>query len=419
MENAKDTVEKLCKGKAVALWGKGVSTKSVEALLKRLGATCVYYSEEENFTKEKAKNHALAIYSPSFKNDHPFFKTAKENNVECMGEPDLAGLLWQGKIIAVTGTNGKTTLTSFIAHALKKIGIDALELGNIGMPMCDFADKSAKKFAVCELSSFQGMRLKHLHPNALVWTNFAPDHLDWHASMKEYFEAKLQIAKLLKEEIFIAGSGVKEAAKEFEIALPSCTIFVDKNSEPDAPAPFDNSIQKENFALAKALWKKLGLNENILCEAAKDFSLAAHRFSMIKEIEGVRFWNDSKATNAHAAIAALKHLQGKKVFWIGGGKNKYCDLAPLIAAIKETASGVALIGQTAEILKEKLPEMPMGVNICKSLDEAVELAYKSCKNEGNVLFSPAFSSFGMFDGYADRGKSFEKSVLCLNKTKKT
>ncbi len=416
MDSTKSTLEKLSGGLSIALWGEGVSTKSVEKLCSKFGISCVYYSDingANKFDECAAKNHKLAIYSPSWKNSDPYFEIAKNANIQTMGEPELAGLLWKGKVIAISGTNGKTTLTAFLAQALNKAGFEAYALGNIGEPMCEYADKSEGKIAVCELSSFQGMRLKHLGPDAYVWTNFAPDHLDWHSNLKEYFLAKLEISKTLKSEIFIVGSGIEEAAKEFNVTLPGFTSIVKKSENISAPAPFNNSIQAENFELAKALFAKLGLDENILYETAKAFKLASHRFALTAEIEGIKFWNDSKATNAHSAIAALKELKGKNLFWIGGGKNKYCDLDSLIKTVSECAVGAALIGQTAEILKDKLPQLPLGVKICKTLDEAVNFAFKSSKKGGNVLFSPAFSSFGMFENYEDRGKSFEKIVLCL------
>lgn len=420
MKLAEEKILKLSGGKKVALWGRGVSTKSAEKLLEKFGIECVYYGDaegEEKFGSSAARMHALAVYSPAFKPSHPFFEAAKTGGARTLGEPDLGGLLWSGKIIAITGTNGKTTLTSFLAHALKKAGIDALPCGNIGRPICDFALQSFGKTAVCEISSFQAMRLSLLKPDALVWTNFAPDHLDWHADLREYFEAKLRLAKLLKSGVFIYGSGVAQAAQKYALSLPDFARFADKQLISGAPHPFDNSIQRENFALACKLFEALKLDKKILFEACADFELAPHRFAKVCSIAGVNFWNDSKATNAHAAIAALRELKGKKIFWIGGGKNKFCDNSELVKTLADCAQGAALIGQSAEILRRELPDMPLGARVCESLDEAVKLALEKCEDFGEVLFSPAFSSFGMFNGYADRGKSFERAVLCLKNQK--
>lgn len=420
MDALEEKILDLSGGKKVALWGRGVSTLSAEKLLSKFNIASVYYGDapnEKKFDKTSAKEHALAIYSPAFKSDHPFFEAAKETGVRTIGEPDLGGFLWRGRIIAVTGTNGKTTLTSLLAHALKKCGIDAVACGNIGKPICDFALSSFGKTAVCEISSFQAMRLGLLKPDALVWTNFAPDHLDWHLDLREYFEAKLRLASLLKSKVFVYGSGIEQTAKKYALTLPDFAKFADKNLFPNSPHPFDNSIQRENFALASVLWEELKLDKKILLQACSDFKIAPHRFANVCSIGSVNFWNDSKATNAHAAIAALRELSGKKLFWIGGGKNKFCDNSELVKAISECAQGAALIGQTAAILKSELPNLPLGVKVCETLEEAVEFAFESCGNSGDILFSPAFSSFGMFNGYADRGKSFEKAVLCLKNKK--
>ena len=405
-------LERLSGGKEVALWGEGASTRSAEKLFAKAGIPCRYYADGgANFDESAAKNHRLAVYSPAFQNSHKFFEAAKKANVATLGEPDIAGMCWNGKIIAITGTNGKTTLTSFLAHALNKAGCAAVSAGNIGTPLCEFIESDIEsRIAVCEISSFQAMRLKYLRPDACLWTNFAPDHLDWHIDMREYFLAKLELARLLKKEIFIIGKSVADFAAAEKIALPDFAQIAEKGSVQNPPPPFDNSIQSENFALALAFWRKWALPEEALYGAAKEFSLAQFRFAKTAEICGAAFINDSKATNAHAAIAALRELKGKRIFWIGGGKNKNCGNSELAQCLRECAEGACLIGQTAEILKNEIKSLPKGIFTCKTLQEAVEIAFENSKNGGNVLFSPAFSSFGMFKSYADRGRAFDAAV---------
>ncbi len=410
----------LAGGAEVALWGAGVSTAAAARLFAKFGVSCRTYSDApggEPFDASAAGRHRLAVYSPAFRPSHPFFRAAESAGVRTMGEPDLAGLFWQGRIIAVSGTNGKTTLTSFLAHALNSAGIPAVAAGNIGTPLCEFAPGGEGVTAVCELSSFQGMRLESLRPDAFAWTNFAPDHLDWHADMREYFLAKLNIARRMRGRTLVAGSGIREAAEEFGAALPEFAEFTEDAQYPAAPAPFDNSVQRENFALASALWRKLGLDGEILLRAAEGFSLPPHRLAKCAQIGGVSFWNDSKATNAHAAIAALRELKTRRPFWIGGGKDKFCDDSALVRAVAECARGAALIGQTAETLKPKLQGLELGAHTCPDMAAAVELAFKKCGDFGDILFSPGYSSFGMFKSYADRGKSFEEAVLCLKNKK--
>ncbi len=417
MQEIKHILSRLSGGKKVALWGRGASTKSVEKLFAKAGIGCVYYSDnlgDNSFDLTCAKEHNLAVYSPAFQTSHKFFEVAKSLNITTLGEPDIAGKCWKGKIFAISGTNGKTTLTSFLTNALKNAGFDAIAAGNIGTPLCEFIESDCEtRIAVLELSSFQIMRLKYLYPEAYIWTNFAPDHLDWHENLEEYFSAKLNLTNLLKKEIFIAGKSVLDFANSQNIALPLYAKIVEKSSVENPPAPFNNSIQVENFAMAKALWHSLALDFDVLVNSAKTFSLSKFRFAKTAEISGVTFWNDSKATNAHAAIAALKELKGQNLFWIGGGKNKNCDLSELAQAVRDCAEGACLIGQTAEILKNEIKSLKSGIYACKTLEEAIKIAFEKTKNGGNVLFSPSFSSFGMFKSYADRGSSFDAEVLKL------
>ena len=153
-------------------------------------------------------------------------------------------------------------------------------------------------------------------------------------------------------------------------------------------------------------------------KAAEGFSLPKYRFGEPCEKFGIKFYNDSKATNVHAAVAALRELAGaKNLVWIGGGKDKLCDVSELASEVMKVASGAVLIGQTAEKLANIFNAAGFNAKICQSMKEAVECAAKMAGEGGNVLFSPGFSSFGMFAGYADRGKSFQNEVLCLKNLK--
>ncbi len=414
----------------VAILGDGASGRAAASLLKKMGMDFEIYSQGEgkkNFDASVAKTHRLCVYSPGFRPDHEWLSLARESGVQTICEPDFASLCWNGKIYCVTGTNGKTTLTSFLAHALSLAGFDAFGAGNIGKPLSEFCaefygEDTSKKIAVCEFSSFQSADLKYTRADALIWTNFAPDHLDWHADMREYFLAKLKIAELLRGKIFIAGKSVFQFAKENSITLPAFAKLSEAQDAASCPSPFNTPVQCENFSAAVALWKELGLDEKILFDAAASFSLASFRFGETYSVNGVEFMNDSKATNAHAAIAALNALEGRNVIWIGGGKNKFCDLDGLAQTIKDSASAAYLIGQSAEILKPMLENsLKHGVKICKTLEEAVEesarLAAKTGEENTVVLFSPAFSSFGMFENYEHRGKVFKNAVFSLKNLK--
>ncbi len=419
-----DIVKELAKEKPVAIFGAGVSGLSAQKLLEKIGLRTVIYAENLGlkFGKIEAQNHSLVVYSPAFRPDHEWIKIAESSAIECICESDLSALLWSGKIIAITGTNGKTTLTNFITHALNKSGIEAIAVGNIGVPLSEVcAQKQYNKdcYAICELSSFQTSKLKYLKPDALIWTNFDSDHLDWHRDLLEYFSAKLNLVRALKSDIFVAGSAVKEYAEKFGITLPNYTKIFDEFNVPTAPEPFASKIQSKNFEAAKILWNLLGLNENNLIEACKTFALPKFRFSQPATVDNVRFFNDSKATNAHAAIAAINELaNSKKLIWLGGGKDKLCDLSPLVECVAKNCASAVLIGQTAEKLRLLLAEKNVPTYIAKTMNEAVEKCFELAGSDADVVFSPAFSSFGMFAGYAERGKSFDNAVLCLKNLKK-
>ncbi len=409
-----EKVLELTSEKPVALFGVGVSTLAAKKLLDFLDIESVFYSQAEggvNFDEARAKEHKLAIYSPSFKQSHPWIELAKENGAKCLCESDFSAYIWQGDIIAISGTNGKTTSTSFLTHCLNKLGQNAVEAGNIGTPLSEHC-VSLKDFgkgicAVYELSSFQLMDSSYIKPKAYIWTNFDEDHLDWHANLLEYFNAKLKLAE--QTDIFLVGRSVEEYAKELKIALPKYTKIVDRQK---SPYPFDNEIQNENFHLVKTLLEELSFSVDKLDEIASDFKFAKFRFAKSLDLNGVTFYNDSKATNAHAAIAAINNFKNP-IIWIGGGKNKHCNLDKLVDLLSKKAKMCILIGESAKLLKDLLDKRNTKAKIVDNLNEAVILAYESAENRDNVLFSPSFSSFGMFSSYVDRGNCFENEVLSL------
>jgi len=418
-----EKITDLCKGKSVAIFGKAISALSAEKLLTHLGIKSVFYSENpddkaEIFSAEKAKKHSLVILSPAFKPNHKWIKIAKENSLECIGEVDLSALAWKGDIVAISGTNGKTTSTAFLTKCFNAANIKAVAAGNIGIPLSEFcitSDNAKNSVAVVELSSFQISSLKYMHPSAYLWTNFSPDHLDWHSSMEEYFLAKKSLIDFLKNKLLFVGESVVEYAKANNIALPDFTKKI--SPEQNCPAPFDNNIQNENFSIIKAYWESIGMDKEILYSTAKDFSLAPYRFCISDKIGNVTFWNDSKGTNESATLAAINHLKGKKIIWIGGGKNKFCDITNLCQSVAQNCKYACLIGENASLLKEFFDKLNFPSAIFSTLKEAVPSAYNQALDSGEVLFSPGFSSFGMFKDYSHRGKCFENEVFDLKNLK--
>ncbi len=400
-----------------AVFGGAVSGKGAVALLRKIGASAVVYDQAgTEFTPEAAQRHGLAIYSPGFPLNHPWLRMARETACIRMAEIDFASLFWCGRIAAITGTNGKTTLTEFLAHALNSVGRRAFAAGNVGIPFSQLvADQDGgdpEMTAVCEVSSFQSERLGHFCADSLLWTNFAEDHLERHGGLEAYFAAKWELVLRTPPSKFFAGSSVQRYATEFGrvLAAPSC--IATEGQEPDlalAGTPFAEYPQRENFILAAAWWRAQGLSEADLYAAARTFHLGRHRLTRVASIEGVTYWNDSKGTNFHAVEAALGAFKTPVVL-IAGGRSKGGDIAAFVRRLAPKAVHVVLIGETAPFLGAACDLVGLAHTECPSLEEAVRAASSLAPNGGNVLLSPGFSSFDMFRNYEERGERFEKAV---------
>jgi UDP-N-acetylmuramoylalanine--D-glutamate ligase len=401
----------------VAVMGGAVSGGGAASLLSKLGATPVTYDRNGlQFTAEAARGHELVVFSPGFPLLHPWLETARKSGCICMAEIDFASLFWTGRILAVTGTNGKTTLTEFLALALGGAGRRAIAAGNIGLPFTQLvADEDGgapDTTAVCEVSSFQAEQLGHFFADGLLWTNFAEDHLERHPGMEAYFAAKWELVLRAPPARFFAGTSVQRYAAQFGRTIPPGS-YVPTEGQPGDPrlagTPFATYPQRENFILAAAWWRSEGMDEEVLYESARSFRLGRHRLSRVETIDGVTFWNDSKATNFHAVEAALAGFAGPVVL-IAGGRSKGGDVAAFVRRIAPRVAHAVLIGETGSALGGAFEAFGVPHTMCPTLDEAVRAAAAACQPEGNVLLSPGFSSFDMFRNYEDRGDRCEKAV---------
>lgn len=333
-----------------------------------------------------------------------------------LAEMDFASLFWTGEIIAVTGTNGKTTLSEFLAFALKRQGENAVAVGNNGFPFSRIVKLPEQQhgIAVCEVSSFQAEVLKYFRPDAVLWTNFDEDHLDRHESMPAYFRAKLNLLKKLSGDKVFVGQSVATFAEENNLPLPEGTSVitgVDKVTFPRSSA-FSAYPQRENYLVASAYWKVAGLTESALKSAALAFGPRQHRLTMVRELNQVEYWNDSKATNFHATLAAIKDFN-QPILWIGGGKSKGGDIKRFSHALSERIKRAFLIGETSLLLADELKEKGVHAELCTGMKEAVIQAYAQAEAGDVVLFSPGFASQDMFENYVHRGVTFENTVSSL------
>ncbi len=406
----------------VAVFGAGVSGQGVLALLAAAGARGVVYDEKapgaaRPFTPALAAGHGLVVFSPGFAPEHPWLATARAAGCTCLGELDFASLFWRGELIAITGTNGKTTLTEFLAHALNAAGKRAHVTGNVGYPFSRFVVEQAGRadIAVCEVSSFQAETLQHLRPTATLWTNFAEDHLERHPGLAAYFAAKWRLLEHTPPGSVFLGSSVQSHARRLGHTLPPSASLATEGQLADARLQgtvFAGYPQYENFLLAAAWWRHAGLPEDVLFAAARTFPLGAHRLARVGEKRGVSFWNDSKATNFHAVEAALATFAGP-VLWIGGGKAKGGDLAAFVRRIARQIRHAFLIGETSAALAGHCRDARVPATLCAGLAEAVRSAFAAGRPGDHVVLSPGFASFDQFTGYDDRGRQFETLVAHL------
>lgn len=403
--------------KPVAVFGGGVSGKGVQRLLAALGATALVYdakaSERTDFTPDAARQHALVVYSPGFAPEHAWLQRARAAGAECLGELDFASLYWRGQVVAITGTNGKTTLTEFLTHALRSIGRSAIATGNIGFSFAELVVEqhggAADAIAVCEVSSFQAESFRHFRADASLWTNLAEDHLERHGSLEAYFNAKWQLLTHTKAGNVFVGTSVQTYAQRFDHPLTGI-VSVATEAQPADPrlagTVFANYPQRENFLLAEAWWRKGGFKVDALVAAAKTFRLGPHRLAKVVERDGVTFWNDSKATNFHAVEAALAGFK-QPVVLIAGGKSKGGDLAGFVHRIAPRVKHAVLIGETGADLAFQAATFRLAHTRCATLADAILRAAELADPGDHVLLSPGFASFDMFRSYEDRGQQFE------------
>ena len=411
----------------VAVFGAGVSGQAVLTLLKKLGTRGDLFDEKQRdgraeFSAADAKSRRLVVFSPGFPLDHAWLRTARAAGCTCLGELDFSGLFWRGTVIAITGTNGKTTLTEFLTHALKQVGRSAHATGNVGFPFAQLVvDTDGGVFddvAVCEVSSFQAETLLHFRADSAVWTNLAEDHLERHASMRAYFEAKWRLFDRTVGGVMLAGSSVQRFAAEFGRVLPLEATIATEDQPADvllAGTVFDHYPQRENFLLAAAWWRRAGLSEADLYAAAHTFKLGRHRLARVAVHDGVSYWNDSKATNFHAVEGALAFFTGP-VLLILGGKSKGGDVPGFISRIAPRTKHAFLIGDTRDILGGACTRFGVAHSICNGLHDAVQRASQMAVSPEHILLSPGFSSFDLFRNYEDRGNQFEHFVNKLGTT---
>ncbi len=416
------------KYRRVAVFGAGVSGRSAKYLAIGLGLDVCLFDEggqgdASEFNDELLDVFDAFIFSPGFAATHPWRVLVGNSSKPCYSELGFAALHWRGRLIGITGTNGKTTLTSLLVKALRDLGNNAIEAGNIGTPLSDFilADSNQKEtYAVCEISSFQAELTRGLQLDGLIWTNFAEDHLNRYVSMEEYFAAKRNLIECLKTDA-PAFLGADVCAFDPTVSKALNVFVVENDSEwieqLADKSPFRRRPQSENFTLAAAFWTHCGFSMESLINSANTFQLAAHRLSLVSEWNGVSFWNDSKATNFHAALAALDAINILKgnIYWICGGSGKGGGIKAFAESAAAKVKMIFIYGEVAEEIANHFREtgarFESHADFVVAVRAATEVALQDTPS--SVLLSPGFASFDQFSKYTARGDAFISTIFKL------
>lgn len=410
----------------IAIFGSGLSGRAARRLALSIGYTVTVFDEAgkgdaEAFDASDLERFDRFVFSPGFAACHPWRKLSQESGKLVQSELSFAADFWKGRIIGVTGTNGKSTLTRFLAEALQRAGKPSVVAGNIGQPLSDVVldfENSESSLAVCEISSFQAELSRGLLLDALLWTNFAEDHLDRYANITDYFLAKAELFKCLKKEaVCIIGPELVPWLDLFKKPFGRAVIAFEDSSLTDRLSP--KSVLRrlpysEDFALAAEYWWLTGEDESALLAAADGFTLASHRLDVVTVKNGVSYWNDSKSTNFHSALAALEAVP-QPIVWIGGGRIKGGDLEVFARELSGRISAAVLYGEVAVRMEQAILDKVDTIRTVSCFKQAVHLACEIgvARAPCNVLLSPGFSSFDQFDSYEARGKCFNSIVLGL------
>ncbi len=448
-------------GKCVAVLGLGITGKAAVRYCQKNGARVVVsdsrsserlQSECGQFLSDTAVEYEagvhsveflaqadLVIASPGIPYDHKVIQELNAQGIPVVGELAVTSSQIDIPIVAVTGTNGKTTVTSLIGEIFKKAGRNVFVGGNIGTPLFEYlcGEKSADVM-VLELSSFQLQMVGEFAPDVAVLLNITPDHIDWHGGLEGYAQAKMNIFRNqtahdtaivcqddtgsmahvadIQGQMLTFGRAAKNTA-----SICHCAISV---QHAGSLLEFDlsgtamgNHIGAGNAAAAILATLALHVDPEDIRRGIREFQPAAHRLQWVGSSAGVNYVDDSKATNTGAVIAALQQLEGKALL-IAGGKDKGEDYRLLRESVELKAKEVIVIGEAAGKIAAALEGCTV-IRPAESMDEAVALATGSAQRGDTVLLSPACASFDMFTSYGHRGEVFAAAVKKIIAEEKT
>ena len=446
-------------GKKVLVFGTGISGIGAVKLLEDHGAQIVLFDGNEKADPVKIRERLresskaeiilgalsedvireldLAVLSPGVPTDLPVVNAMRDAGIPIIGEVELAYSFGKGDVLAITGTNGKTTTTSLLGEIMKNYQEDVFIVGNIGNPYTVAADMMTENtIAVAEMSSFQLETIITFAPKVSAILNFTPDHLDRHHTMEAYVEAKKNIANNQTEENWCILNYEDPLTREFGENVKTQVLYFSSQHKLEKGIYLDNGniIYKnpeevfvchvdelqilgvhnyENVMAAVAMAAVYGVPMDVIRDTVKKFGGVAHRIEYVAEKNGVVYYNDSKGTNPDAAIKAIQAMNRKTVL-LGGGYDKDSEYTEWIKAFDGKVKKLVLLGQTKEKIARDAEKCGFFDYVfADTFEEAVMMAVEIAEPGEAVLLSPACASWGMFKNYEERGDKFKEIVNSL------
>ena len=434
-------------GMDVLVVGLGISGYSAALALQRLGARVTVTESSSSIPIEERAEQlrslgarvevgghdlesidaSIAVVSPGIPPSAPIIRRLDDQGIEIVSEVELAYRMARCDFLAVTGTNGKTTTTSLLAAILEEAGIPTRAAGNIGYPLIDAVTEVGEGGALAvEVSSFQLAATRTFKPKVAVLLNVAEDHTDWHGSFDDYAAAKARIVANQTDGDFFLPNHDDPVAMKIAAAAHSRVVPFSATGMPpegigvsegaivyegerifdidDLPLPGAAGVEDSAAAAGAALC--YGIDARVVRRALRSFRPLSHRLEVVAKARGVTYIDDSKATNPHATLSAVRGLES--VVLIAGGRSKGIDLSPLAATVPPVTSVVA-IGEAREEVREVFSTR-VPVDVCDSMDEAVARAMTRSVPGGSVLLSPGCASLDMYESYKARGEDFARAV---------
>ena len=416
-------------------WEVFLSDKSP---LKDLDAKGIRW-EEGQHTESEILSADCIIKSPGIPHKVPIVQQAKAKGIEIISEIEFASRYTDAKIIAITGSNGKTTTTTLVYHLLKEAGLSVAVGGNIGYSFARLVAQEPKEYYVLEISSFQLDDITSFHPHIALLLNITPDHLDrYNYEFQNYIDAKMRITEFQQAADYLIydaddpvtvqeiNKGQVRAQllpfsleKSFERgawSLDEKNMYVNVNQNIFEMSTKDLTIKgKHNLknAMGATMVAKLlnVRNENIR-NSLMTFQGVPHRLEFVREVEGVRYINDSKATNVNSVYYALDSME-EGLVWIVGGQDKGNDYTPLIPYVSKKVKAIVCLGLDNQKIIQTFQSIVPTIIETHSMEDAVQVGRGLSQEGDTVLLSPACASFDLFQSYEDRGNQFKHYVNML------